>query len=383
MTTNHDVVTLTLKVLARHFDERHEARAKLAADAREDEPTEFPEQDAIARTWKNAADATWELVGGRPGADDSGQRSIRIGLRELGKLVEMATHPLCVAHAPVAAPQPLENLGRFDDTLVDHLSKKALVSPDGVRLILTELASMPCELPTADELVHAWFGRHIFKGDAVYDQMHERGTQLREFVGSRVAPVLAAKDATVAQYDEERNRNARIVAAVHDAIVESKHLALHKGDENALVTAIKDADTRIADLEAAQRDDARRHAKELSDCDAATARIAELEKRLSVPTVDGKTPGEVFAAEFLTGGESAVPKLGNETLAKMNNGALAVLRAFGGAALRKVRERLLVPIARMNDEPIFPENIAFAEAQRIIDDEIANLTSANPDGVKP
>lgn len=91
-TSNNSITTITLKALAREFDERHADRAKLAEEMQQSEDQGFAEQDAIARTWENAANVTWELCGGRPdGQFADRHHKVRIDARELGKLIELAT----------------------------------------------------------------------------------------------------------------------------------------------------------------------------------------------------------------------------------------------------------------------------------------------------
>lgn len=360
----HPATQTAIATLAMFFDERHEARAKFAAEAREHEPAEFPEQDAIARTWKNAADATWELVGGRPGADDGGHRTIRISLRELGKLVEMATHPLYVLHVPTATPQPSENLGAFDDGLLWRLVTTARDAWTGegvgsfeviVRALLSELVKAPCKLPTLNDLAKAFNTGHIPLAGL---------EAIESLIRARLAPHLAAQTAAI---------------------------EMHKASAEHYRKAFEEKSARVAELEEAQRGDARRHAKALSDCDAATARIAELEKRLvEVPAIDGKTPGQFgyetwyplcrqglsMAVRDWHSGVSQRDKEIWETT------CLAVLRAFGGEALRKVRERLKAISAFSCAHTEHHNAFLVKDVVQVFDNEIANLTSTNPDGAK-
>lgn len=261
---------IALATLARHFDERHADKLSLAEELRTNDSFSYPEHRAVADTYEAAASTVWALCGGRPNdpADPYVQRdTIKIDVRELGKLVEMATHPLYVLHVPTAAPQPSETLGEFGEALVERLAQVgwdafatranganalrwADVVPSvmegeraQVRAILTTLGSMPCDLPSPPEV------SKLIWSDNGEELVGNKSRRVLDMIRTRVGPVLAAKDALIAQYDEERNRNARMVAAVHDAIADSKHLMLRQGDGNALVTAIKDADARIAELE--------------------------------------------------------------------------------------------------------------------------------------
>ncbi len=84
---------IALAVLAMFFDERHAARDELAEECRNADDSMYPEQKAIADTWRNVAGIVWELLGGRPDADQNVRRvhSVEIGVSELGKLIAMAT----------------------------------------------------------------------------------------------------------------------------------------------------------------------------------------------------------------------------------------------------------------------------------------------------
>lgn len=114
-----------------------------------------------------------------------------------------------------------------------------------------------------------------------------------------------------------------------------------------------------------------------------------LAQRNAPITIDGKTPGQVFAAEFLVGGSEAVRKLGRDTLASMERGADAVLRAFCQPSqtaranavdalrdcLERVRERLGEEERGFGGEHlVVPRPMWMA----IIDDELAKLGQASP-----
>jgi hypothetical protein len=93
-------------------------------------------------------------------------------------------------------------------------------------------------------------------------------------------------------------------------------------------------------LEAA-RDIAIKRDEACAEVDRLSRRIAELEKRLVPPTVDGKTPG-VVAREAWHGEDEPDDDAG--ILVDWENAAQAVLRAFGqnaAEALGRVRERLV------------------------------------------
>lgn len=105
MTTNDSTINapqpidppsqIALAVLAKFFDDRNEQRSSLAEQCRDDDPSMYPEQKAIADTWLNAARITWDLLGGRPDRDKYVRRvhTVEMDLRELGKLIAMATTP--------------------------------------------------------------------------------------------------------------------------------------------------------------------------------------------------------------------------------------------------------------------------------------------------
>lgn len=121
------------------------------------------------------------------------------------------------------------------------------------------------------------------------------------------------------------------------------------------------------------------------ELDDAKARIAELQKRLAeataVPTVDGKTPGQVGHEAFLMHrfGYLAGPEWSHEDSVMRNEweaAALAVLRAFGGEAMRQVDEQneryRNESGAKHNGTAVqHAANEAISYAQSIIDDELA------------
>jgi hypothetical protein len=154
-----------LVALAMFFDERYDKRSTLAEQARDDDPASFSEQDVIARTWQNAANLAWEMLGGRPdGSFANCEHTVKIGARELGKLLEMATRPLHV----VSSMPPQGVLATFDDGLVERLRNiraRAVaenIRPDsaswdeadatGIRAILSALAAMSHELSAAAQM---------------------------------------------------------------------------------------------------------------------------------------------------------------------------------------------------------------------------------------
>ncbi len=135
-------------------------------------------------------------------------------------------------------------------------------------------------------------------------------------------------------------------------------IASHRG-------IVAELEKRLADSEASRK---------AADAmvDARQKRIQELEKCLAeataVPTVDGKTPGRVLYDELWKQLSS-----GNEEMFRMEAGAKAVLRAFGGQALRRVRERIDVTERMSNDTEYGKEWIHRGETLAIINDELAKL----------
>lgn len=76
-----------LSILATWFEERGQARQGIAAEFRAEGSPDFAEQDAIARTFSNAARITWELAGGKHG-ERRHDRFIRVSTLDLAALIE-------------------------------------------------------------------------------------------------------------------------------------------------------------------------------------------------------------------------------------------------------------------------------------------------------
>lgn len=333
------VARTALTALAMFFDERHVERAKVADDFREATPAEYPEQHAIASTWQHAANVTWEMCGGRPNNSFAQcDHLVKISARELGKLIEMGTRP---SHGPLV--QPSRNPCKFDEGLVERLARIATdarqtagtwdaweIEKKIVCAILSELASTLVELPTTDEIA-IMCGRDLTKSMTPYDAGERRGINTTlEAVGARIAPILAAKDARIAEQDRQLDIAARLMSVEREA--NSK-------------------------------------------------RIAELEKRLaeqSAPVdATGKTPGQVdFEGATMAHFGNIHPAHTWESLEapvkrSYEAGAQAVLRAFGNGVevLRRVRERIEERFSSMHDYGVR------CEAREIIDDEFAKLPS--------
>jgi hypothetical protein len=395
----------------------------------------------------------------------------------------------------------------FSDELVERLCVAYVAAYDahpeehtferqrfGIRAILSEFASMPCELPTVQELSDLiWSGA---SGEVVGD----KSRRVLNFLRARLAPVLAAKDAEIARAlrsemhalermgeanailggdENELIENTAKRAAKRLADLESRTPAneVQNAERTQYETTIEQQRKRIEELDNLRVDADEKHAvaqwyisslekwkednkrftdewheaidvlcelwprdepieanppqgdwirrlvavrekravaeleKELADVrtteqerrleiashrgivaelekrladseasrkaadamvDARQKRIQELEKCLAeataVPTVDGKTPGRVLYDELWKQLSS-----GNEEMFRMEAGAKAVLRAFGGQALRRVRERIDVTERMSNDTEYGKEWIHRGETLAIINDELAKL----------
>ena len=272
--------------------------------------------------------------------------------------------------------------------------------------ILTELASMPIEMPTWKEIQHEWNGYD----DYCATDPDARADRVLLLFRDRIAPILATKDTTIVQYDNERNSSARMIAAIFTAICKSAHIKLREGEGNMLVAAIKDADARIAELEKAHspiecpicKRVLSLHEIKGGTCDAGHAGssdiehsireqlgwcsdtsegrhiaiIAELEGQLAeatkVPMVDGKTPGRVMTEKahelFYAPDKPETPfawdRLSKAEQRRADETAQTVLRAFGNGAevLRNVHQQI-------GNAPGEPSEYY----QAIIDAELAKL----------
>ena len=256
--------------------------------------------------------------------------------------------------------------GHFDDALVERLASTAYDASimEGDREMfpwaqqnaqakerarnftsaaLAELASMPCELPTAKEIVNHW------QSGQFGQSMRNRSEEAADFVRSRIAPILAAKDASLTHY--------------------------RKSFEAKLA--------RVAELEAIANESAQQYA-------LALVRIAELEKQLAeatkVPAVDGKTPGQVLhetteLAYRQSGFDTLVPwnELSDRGKQWRNESAAAVLRAFGNGteALRRVRVALKdAAVVHENESGTKFYAVHLDRAWACVDTEIANIEGA-------
>ena len=176
-------------------------------------------------------------------------------------------------------------------------------------------------------------------------------------------------------------------------------LLTHAGGEPVEKTAMRIIEVRRARIAELEKELARVRATEQErrrlEIESHKGIVADLEKRLAeataVPTVDGKTPGEV-AYEAWRGLPSSkeyarTSGAGFGAVSKPERGeweaiAQAVLRAFGGEALRKVRERIAGGSYQPSDDDD-GEVVDLEYATQVIDSEIANIGAAITDTSKP
>lgn len=387
-----------LTALAMFFDERSVARSNVAEQQRADEDPGYAEQQSIAETWQYAANVVWQLIGGRPdGSLSFPEYSINISARELGKLIGMATRE------PLTQTQPSGGALTFDDGLVERLADVYSRAHDatkhgedfaknGIRAILSVLASMPVEMPDVDELARVeWIAAYgsddYTKEKATEPDPAERGAcfaeQRRqsiaglEFVRARLGPILAAKDARIANLDRTAAKE-RAAAQLAERRLAEKHAPF--------LMAIDEQKARIAELEKRLADTERSLEWHKQQATAATVELGcagmTLEeavratvKRLTHTPVDaaGKTPGQVHHEALRTAytdewGQSIYrtwSDMPHSAAEKSEAVAQAVLRAFGGEALRRVRDK--VPGSTWGE----------LTAKEAIDDELSTFGAAS------
>jgi hypothetical protein len=298
----------------------------------------------------------------------------------------------------------------FDPEHVRNAARKDALT------ILSEFAKMPCELPGIGDVLAEW---ERFEGITV----GLRARTVLDMVRARLAPVLAAKDAEIEKwrgraFEDQQTSSVQAVecAALRKELAELKSRTPansctgaerqqyettieqqrkrieEQGGAIAELLTHKDAmRSRMAELEVTARMSTEqeflreKHVAELEKQADATsaymaecrgllkeraARIEDLERRLAeataVPTVDGKTPGQLLVTRM--DGESFWDRLTPEEQAITERAALAVLRAFGqnaAEALGRVRVRLA--------EASFAGEITLGDMYRTVDDELAKL----------
>jgi predicted nucleic acid-binding Zn-ribbon protein len=320
----------TLSILAQWFDERAASRRSLAEEFRGDYPEDFPEQDIIAKTFATCATITWELAGGRPGATPrEHERFIKVSTADLAKLLALTEQ----------IPKHSESDAEFAET-----NRVLTQSAQRIKDLTKERDQAKVRIVELELAIEQIRKRC---NDAENDEM--KRAQERDDALERVTTL----EATI---EQQRARIEELSEANRDLDQTSESLV-----------------KRIDELESLTRSTVEMSEKVSTQAEKITAyakRIAELEERLVVPTVDGKTPGQVFADI-----SSRTPlSLPIETAREIM--AAGLLRAFCPqmvrGALEKVRGRIEEQFANIHDYGVR------CEAREIIDDEIAKL-GANVD----
>ena len=353
--------------------------------------------------------------------------------------------------------EPTNEVQAFPDELIARLRlvrQKAIreslerggeCHPDvALRAVLSELAKALVEMPSESDVLDAWFDGNR---PSIPSWHRERSAVVASMIRARIAPVLAAKDARIAEqakriaelekrlddktrdwmnvatkYDNEREPHRRTMGdlgAAKDKIekdAEEKQATAHayivslekriaelatvsEGESKAPGQSTRDAVRLFTgtlheyapdwhSLAFTSQDDWSRaeqaivvpYSKRIAELEkdariAATQKelllvsIEELKKRIAELTtpviVDGKTPGQIdyeaYGAARWTSLPSFTPwnSLDDKTKAHNEAGAQAVLRAFGGEALRQVRTVAL--------------SCDFPEIMRVLDTEIARI----------
>lgn len=311
---------IALAFLADYFNERHTNRAAFAEQCREDDPDAYPEQMAIADTWRRAANIVSVIAHSRPGGPETSWKfTLKIGASELGKLIAMATAstPERIAELEVQVADRERAIERYRDGANTHIEKMSKVN--------ARIAELEARSP-ANECSD----------------------------GERTQYEL-----TIAQ---QQKRIAELETSTKQAWRERDYFQ-SRASENptkALVVRLE-----------SERDAARTEILVLQ------ARIDEL---TTVPVVDGQTPGEVL----ILSQQGCEPRLVSlEMLASAEIDARAVLRVFGNgaAALQRVRDtiettRIESFAARQETLVQCTANAAYLHAIKVINAELAALTPA-------
>lgn len=258
---------IALVVLADYFNERHTNRAAFAEQCREDDPDAYPEQMAIADTWRRAANIVSVIAHSHPnGPETSWKFTIKIGASELGKLIAMAT---------ASTPERI-----------------------------AELEEESTQLQEATDAMHkAW-----------PDDIAWRGS-LAEWIEAFAAfasrsPANECSDGERTQYEltiEQQKEKIAELDRKNDTALREEHrlgtdVTILRGQSTVDKHNLEQAHAKIAELQ---------------------ARIAELTK---VPVVDGQTPGEVL---ILSMHGCTSTQVSREMLESAEIDARAVLRVFG------------------------------------------------------
>lgn len=274
-----------------------------------------------------------------------------------------------VRQALVAADEPSKSAGAFDDGLVERLAAKAGVTDDPVRTIISELAAMPVELPDAGEMLDVYFKRGTERESNAIAMV-----RLHEELTTRLAPILAAKDA-------ERERLQRSVDH-YKASFETKSaraLELEKA-ANESAFELGQAIARIAELE-------KRFARVLNRVDHGPTdnwrgeirNILAGKMAEQVPVdATGKTPGRVVYEARNQGLENAFKpwaELDEDLKPRWEAAAQAVLRAFP----TRVVERVTVPMSFdfYFGDLVIPGHISPDELQAMIEAAVGKQVEAH------
>lgn len=214
----------------------------------------------------------------------------------------------------------------------------------GIRAVLSELTKMPCELPSADEMVAACQQSH-----PIFTKINDvDGEAIERLVHDHVSPILAAKDARIEELEVKLGECQRLlVTRVEAARLDAANARIAELESRTPANSCTDAEheqqkARIIELTAANDGYRRRALQGDAELSKLAKRIHDLEKLLAPVSADGKTPGQLFGNVFeatykeytkLGCSEFACIQIGRE------QGAKAVIRAFGNGA-ETLREAL-------------------------------------------
>lgn len=298
-----------LTLLAQWFEDHSAIRRKFADGFRDAEPEDFAEQDAIAKTFANAAQVAWDLVGNPERR--SYRHTIAVDTRGLAALIERADMPGNTPSAPGMLFWSTDaimamNLDELEPFCEAFRAGEEVATPDagwlesGVRSVLLHVASVVGAAKTSACVV---------------------GLENRP-------PANEVQSAERQQYEKTIEQQKARIAELDKLLCEAKRF-------------VDDAHKEHASL-ASEINDMRRARDEALPCSI---------------VVDGKTPGDVdFAARCAAWAKRGV--LGVEHRDDRSEGAReadeagaqAVLRAFGPELQRQaVREALERVRAQLND----------------------------------
>lgn len=287
----------------------------------------------------------------------------------------------------------------------------------GIHAILADLAKTNIELPTDDEVAERLADRWVREdgGENVKEDEIVAVRCALVWANNRLAPILAAKDAENARLTEWNQKHAQTIETLQAKVAElNSALTIQRGAANAMGNAITTKDARIEELEALyaaakvsdpermetidlqrkrivelQKDAKEKHAvshayivsleKRRDELEAhsamnrdgwnaAVARVAELEKRLTPPAVDGKTPGQVL--------KSAIAKAlydGEPHDRQAEIGAKAMLDMFWNRRTREALERVKGQVSKLSNST---DDRAINVAVDIVQDSVFDFIDA-------